>query len=185
MSDFALIGGAIVFIILVAVLAVWFARRANAKYAELWPPLASQVSGTYKSSKMNGSYEGRPIQARINSTSDDNSTTYLYELALTAAPQGKDWALSYTGDKLLGMGQKSWHVKTKDDLLKQRLIDAGAPALVERWDSYPQVSYKAKSGTLKYEQQVGGMHALPAPEQFKAQLELMSRMAQLNSQVNV
>jgi hypothetical protein len=100
---------------------------------------------------MTGSYEGKPVQARINSVGDDDSAKYYYELTMTPGGQGKDWSLSYIGDKLLGLGQKSWHVKTKDEALKQRLIDGGALALIERWNGYPDVSYKAGKGVLKYE----------------------------------
>jgi hypothetical protein len=134
---------------------------------------------------MTGSYDGKPVQARINSVGGDDSTKYYYELTMTPGPQGKDWSLSYTGDKLLGLGQKSWHVKTKDEALKQRLIDDGALALIERWSGYPDVSYKANKGVLKYEHEVRNMHALPAPEQFKQQLDLLNRLAQINQQVNV
>ena len=176
--------GAIVLIAAIAVLVVVFMKKANAKYAQLWAPLASVVSGTSKGSKLTGTFNGMPVQARINAVSDDNSTDYFYELVLTPGAQGKDWSLSYTGDKLLGMGAKSWHVKTKDEGLKQRIADGGAMATIQQWPGFPEVTYKAKQGTLKYAIQVNGMYALPSADEFKAQLGLLAGLADVNRQVN-
>lgn len=58
--------GAIVLIAVIAVLVVVFMKKANAKYAQLWAPLASLVSGTSKGSKLTGTFNGMPVQARIN-----------------------------------------------------------------------------------------------------------------------
>lgn len=134
---------------------------------------------------MTGAYNGMPVQARINAVSSDDSTEYFYELTLTPGAQGKDWALSYTGDKMLGLGAKSWHIKTKDEALQQRLASLGVLDTIQQWPSTPEIVHKARPGTLKYEQQVNSMFALPAPDQFKAQLDLLARLAQINAQANV
>ncbi len=175
--------GAIVFIAAIAVLVVVYLKKANAKYAQLWAPLAGFVSGTSKGSKLTGTFNSMPVQARINAVSDDNSTDYFYELVLTPGAQGKDWSLSYTGDKLLGMGAKSWHVKTKDDGLKQRLAESVLPTL-EQWPSFPEITYKAKGGTLKYAIKVKSMYAIPGLDEFKQELELLARLGEINRQVN-
>ncbi len=175
--------GAIVFIAAIAVLVVVYLKKANAKYAQLWAPLAGFVSGTSKGSKLTGTFNSMPVQARINAVSDDNSTDYFYELVLTPGAQGKDWSLSYTGDKLLGMGAKSWHVKTKDDGLKQRLAETVLPTL-ERWPSFPEITYKAKGGTLKYAIKIKSMYAIPGLDEFKQELELLARLGEINRQVN-
>ncbi|MDP9310293.1 MAG: hypothetical protein M3R24_05280 [Chloroflexota bacterium] len=175
--------GAIVFIAAIAVLVVVYLKKANAKYAQLWAPLASFVSGTSKGSKLTGTFNSMPVQARINAVSDDNSTDYFYELVVTPGAQGKDWSLSYTGDKLLGMGAKSWHVKTKDDGLKQRLAESVLPTL-EQWPSFPEITYKAKGGTLKYAIKVKSMYAIPGLDEFKQELELLARLGEINRQVN-
>lgn len=175
----------IIVIALVAPLIVWFNKRNNARYDQLWPSLAPLVNGASKGDTLAGMYNEMPVQARVKTISDsDNSTEHYYELALTQAVAGKDWALSYSGDKLLGMGKKAWHVKTRDEALKQRLIDAGALGLVEQWPGYPDVSYKAKSGTLHYTIQIKNMFALPAPQEFRAQLDLLTKLARINQQGN-
>jgi hypothetical protein len=167
-------------------LIIWFNKRANQKYAALWATLSGAVNGASKGNTLTGSYNGMPVQAKIRSQSDgDNSTDYYYELTITPGMQGKDWSLSYTGDKMLGFGAKSWHVKTRDEALKQRLIEAGVANSMAAWQGAPDVSYKAKGGALKYETQVNGMFAIPSLEQFTAQLDLLTRLAQVNQQVNV
>lgn len=187
MSTGMLVAFAAVFgmVILLVPLIIWFNRRNAGKYAQLWPPLAAKVNGTFKGRSMTGSYGGMPVQARINTVSDDSSTEYFYELTLTSAAHGRDWTVTYGSDKLFGMGQKGWLVKARDESLKQRLTDAGTVDLVQGGEGHPEVSYKAKHGVLKYEQRVGGMFALPTAEQFDRQLDLLARLAQINQQVNM
>ena len=55
---------------------------------------------------------------------------------------------------------------------------------MEQWSGYPDVSYKAKSGTLKYATKVQGMYAIPTAAEFKLQLDLMSRLVHINQQAN-
>lgn len=177
---------AIVVIGLVVWFIVWFLKRSYALYAEKWTPLAAIVSGTHKGSRMNGTYQGRPVRARINAVGDSEggSTTYYFEIDLAARPGGRDWKVTYGGEKLLGFGERHWHVATKDDMLKQRLNGAGIVSEMTSWGSYPTISYKAKNGEFSYQEQVGGMYDLPSPERFSAQLELLARFAHVNEQVN-
>lgn len=177
--------GIAVFIGLVGWLALFFIKRNNAKYTQLWSTLAGTIQGSAQGNKLTGTYNGVPVQARINSVSDDNSTDYYYELTVTPGMQGKDWSLSYTGDKMLGLGAKSWHVKTKDEALKQRLMDAGAIRTMDSWQGHPSVVYKAKNGALKYETKVNGMFAIPSADEFKAQLDLLTHLGTINGQANV
>ncbi len=173
---------------LVIWLIVWFIKRSYRIYAERWAPLAALVSGTHKGSKMTGTYEGRTVEARISGVSDNDNnrhhTTYDFHLKLAAAPGSKDWKVIYGGEKLLGFGEKRWHVSAKDDALKERLNGAGVVAELANWHGYPIVSYKAKRGEFEYQERVGGMYDLPSPERFAAQLELLARLARVNEQVN-
>lgn len=126
-----------------------------------------------------------PVAARVRAVSDsDNSnTTYYFEASLTGAPGGRDWTMKYGGQKLLGFGEKSWHVSTKDDALKARLEGSGELAAVAQF-GYPTISYKARRGEFEYSEQVRGMFDIPPPERFSAQLELLARLARLNAQAN-
>lgn len=176
----------VVFIGLAAAGIVWYLKYAYARYAQAWSALTPIVAGAAKGAKMTGSYHGLPVEARINSVSDSENrhTRYYFELKLTGRPGGRDWKIVYGGEKLLGFGEKRWHVSTKDDALRERLTSAGAVAEMQDWGGQPTVSYKAKSGRLEYSEQVGGMYALPSPERFTAQLELLRRFAQFNEQAN-
>ena len=103
---------------------------------------------------------------------------------MTPGITAKDWALSYTGEKFLGTGTKTWRVKSRDDDLKLRLTDAGAVTTIQNWSGQPEIAYKSKSGTLHYWQRVSGPYDVPSPEAFQAQLDLLSRLAEINREVN-
>lgn len=170
----------------VAAFVVWFVKRSNARYAEAWAALTPLVEGgASKGSRMTGTYQGMPVAARVRpvSDSDNSSTTYFFETSLTAAPVGRDWTIRHGGQKLLGFGEKVWHVSTKDDALKARLEGSGEFAEVARL-GFPTVTYKARRGELLYSEQVSGMFDIPRPERFSAQLELLARLARLNSRAN-
>lgn len=178
--------GVAVVIALIGGLVVWFVRRSNSKYAELWGRLREIVDGAPKGSKMTGRYAGMPLQARIDSqSSGDSSTTNYWEIVLTPGAQGKDWSLDYTGDGLLGTGEKQWRVKTKDDGLKGRLLAAGAIGALEGVDHNTDIAYKAKQGTLTYRTRVNSAFAIPGPDEFKQQLALLQRLVDINRQANV
>jgi hypothetical protein len=183
--DALVIGVGVGVIVVAAALIVVYLCKANAKYGQLWAPLAGVIGGSSKGSKLSGTFERMPVEARISATGDESATEYFYELTMTPGPQGKDWGLYYIGDHLLGMGPKSWHLKTKDDALKQRLSGAGVLQAIEQWAGYPAVSYKAKRGTLKYCAKVKNMYAIPGVDEFRAQLALLVRLAEANRQANV
>lgn len=174
----------------IAALVVWFLKRSYKKYAEAWATLAPIVGGASKGSKMTGTYENLPVAARINAVSDgDNNTSYFFEIKLTTSPagnepRGKDWKILYGGEKLLGFGEKRWHVSTKDETLKRQLEGSGVIQEVERSGNFPSVTYRAKRGELEYSERVGGMFAIPTPERFAAQLDMLARLAQTNERAN-
>jgi hypothetical protein len=177
---------ALLIVAAVAAFVVWFVKRSHARYTEAWGPLLPLVEGgSSKGSRMTGTYQGMPVSARVRAVSDsDNSnTTYFFEASLTGAAVGRDWAIRYGGQKLLGFGEKVWHVTTKDDALKARLEGSGEFADVAQL-GYPTVTYKARRGEILYSEQVSGMFDIPRPERFSAQLELLARLARLNSQSN-
>ncbi|HEV2704581.1 MAG TPA: hypothetical protein VGV59_01575 [Pyrinomonadaceae bacterium] len=178
--------GVVAVFALVIVVIVWFLKRSYAKYAELWGRLAPLVGGTSKGSKMTGTFEGRPLRARVNSVGggENSETTYYFEVVLESPPRGADWRITYGGEKLFGFGEKRWHISTKDEGLKQRLEQAGVLVEVAHWGNYPQLEYKAKRGTLEYKAQVSGMFSIPDRPEFEAQLGLLSRLARINEQVN-
>lgn len=177
--------GIIAFIALVVWFFIWFIKKSNAKYAQLWSALTPLVNGTAKGHRMSGTYQGRTVRARLNSVSDgDNNTSYYFEVNMQSAPRGSDWKVVYGGEKFMGFGEKHWHVSTRDEAAKERLTRTGVLEEMQRWGSHPTLKFKAKSGELEYSEPVNGMFSIPAPERFQAQLELLARLAAFNEQAN-
>lgn len=165
-------------VVIVVLIVVVSARRGKNVYGRLWAPLIPLVGGTAQGSRLSGRHHGMPLTARIAGDADENPA-FHYELTLTPGLTTGDWALSYTGEKFLGTGAKAWRVKSKDDALRQRLTEVGAVAAVQDWPDHPDITYKSKSDTLHYWQRVAGAHDVPTPEAFGAQLDLLSRLAEI------
>lgn len=177
--------GVIAAIIILAIVLIVIAARRKPRnaYGKLWAPLIPLVNGTAQGSRLLGTYGGMPVAARIAGAGEENPA-YHYELTMTAGSAAGDWSLAYTGEKFLGTGAKTWRVKSKDGDLAPRLTEAGAVAAIQQWADQPEISYKAKSGTLHYWQRVDGMRDVPTPEAFQAQLDLLAQLAQINQQAN-
>ncbi len=158
-------------------------RRPRDRSVALWAPLARLVGGTTRAHVMTGAYQNTPLRARIVGEGTEGSP-YAYELTLTPGAQGQNWSLTWTGQKFLGTGEKTWRIKSKDETLAQRLTDAGAAEAVQGWPSTPEINYNAKSGSLEYRDRAGGQYAVPSVEQFEAQLALMSKLASLQRTLN-
>lgn len=178
------VGFAVVLVVIIA-LVVWYIKKANAKYTQLWGALAGPINGTAKGNSLTGTYQNMPVTAKITATNNDNSNTYFYNLEAKPGSQGQDWSVSYTGDKMLGLGAKAWRIKAKDDALAQRLEAAGAVAALQPFTNYPTITYKAKAGTLTYNTQVRNAYAVPSPDEFQQQLALLQQLAQIQQQVNL
>ncbi len=162
--------------------AAWL-RRPRDRSIAAWAMLAPLVSGTTRANVLSGTYNGLPMHARIVGDGSEGNP-YAYEVSFAPGPQGQNWSLTFTGQKFLGTGEKAWRVKSKDELLAQRLTDAGAASAVQGWPSTPEITYNAKSGNLEYRDRADGEYAVPTPEQFGAHLTLLSRLAQMQREAN-
>jgi hypothetical protein len=165
---------------------VWYVKKANARYAQLWGGLAPLVAGAHKGSRMTGTYQGTPVQAVIRAVSggENTRTTYYYECTATPGGQGGDWRAEYGGEKLFGFGEKRWHVNAKDDALKDRLAREGVLARMEGWAQSVSLRYKAGKGTLTIHYPTRDAFSIPSPEQFQTQLDLLAWAADVNRRVN-
>jgi len=77
-----------------------------------------------------------------------------------------------------------WEVKTKDEALKQRLTHSGLMALLPSWEHGTLVKYHGGKGTLLYSHRIYARDALPSPEVFQMQLDLLKRLVSITRQVN-
>ncbi len=181
-NEAAIIAIAVILVILIALLAVRFVKSANNRYGKLWGPLAAMINGKAQGSRLSGTYRGMPVAARITGGGED--TPFYYELTMTPGLAPQDWALGFTGEKFLGTGAKAWRVKTKDEGLHRRLTDAGAAQAVQSLPGQPDITYKGKNGVLTYRTQTNGAFDLPSADQFKAQLDLLAQLSDLNRKAN-
>lgn len=170
-------------VVVVAGGAAGWLRRPRDRSVAAWAALAPLVSGATRANVLSGAYEAMPVRARIVGDGSEGNP-YAYEVSFAPGPQGQNWSLTWTGQKFLGTGEKTWRVKSKDELLAQRLTDAGAAAALQGWAGTPEITYNAKSGNLEYRDRAEGEYAVPTPEQFRAQLTLLSWLAQMQREIN-
>lgn len=69
--------------------------------------------------------------------------------------------------------------------MKDRLVAGRVLELAAARPRHRKVSYKAKRGALVYHETLDSGFAVPAPEEFKAQLARLARLAEINRQVNI
>ncbi len=162
--------------------AAWL-RRPRDRSVAAWALLAPVVNGTTRANVLSGAYDGLPVRARIVGDGSEGNP-YAYEVSFAPGAQGANWSLTFTGQKFLGTGDKAWRVKSKDEALAQKLTDAGAAQAMQGWASTPEITFNAKSGNLEYRDRAEGEYAVPAVDQFRAQLALLARLAVLQRDLN-
>lgn len=162
----------------------WLAARSLAFKSPLSALVPLLVGGAAQENLLLGRYDGLPVRARVADASGPDAVPDAWEVVLSAGPGSVDWSLVYTGEKFLGTGVKAWRVKSRDEELAQRLTQAGGPALLRDWVGQPQITYQAKSGALVYRVADADLPAVPAPDAFQAQLDLLARLARLNREAN-
>jgi hypothetical protein len=164
--------------ILACTVFVIVSRRSSISRA--WLPLVHIVNGTlerkYMSAILRGTYQGHPIQATLIVGGAEDADTFRIEM--TTDSRGTNWSVRYGSEKLFGKDQ--WYVRTSNDRLQQGLAQSGVLAEMQRWDSHPTVSYQAQPGLLVYEEK----GSVAKPERFRAQLDLLLRLVQINQHVN-
>ena len=182
------IGWIILGIVVVAAvdgLIVWMLRRRNDPYAEYWAPIAPLVEGKASGNKMTGRYAGMPLEARIENKGSEKAPKYVWELELNTGAQGKDWSLQYAAEGFLGTGEKKWQIKTKDEALKRRLLSAGALGPVDHLSHDVTLDYDAGNGTITSHFPVPTRFNIPDPNEFRLNLDLLQRYADMKKQANL
>jgi hypothetical protein len=193
-SDF--IFGAVVlaiFLVFVFVLGWLISKFKNARFAKAWAPLLPIISGTITNdgggaatSWLAGTYQGRRVRASMtpdrNRYSGESDPKYNhFDVALLDVPGRQDWSVVYK-TPVLGFGEHGWRIQTEDKALEARLLAAGVMQLITRLGC-DALAYQAKAQTLACEQDVTPRW-VPTPERFRADLESLILLAQVNEQVN-
>ncbi len=158
-----------------AVFCVRYLRAYYRAAAELWKPLAPLVNGQATGAMLKGVLDGLPLAAQIWSQSDESSRSCFWKIELIGKPQGQDWELRQE--------EQAWRIHTKDEALRDRLeteIAAMEAMVVPYRGNLGRLLYTAKRGSLSYDVGVTGDTAIPNPEEFRAQLRMMSALNQIN-----
>ena len=181
-------------VIVVAGLAlmIFLVQRANLTFAKRWATLAPLINGTvhkailtYQGNTLTGNYHGLPMRTRVKGKGGGRggSSIFHFEILATPGTRGRDWKLHYD-QGLLGMGADGWEIKTRDEALKQRLVQSDLLAMTQNWTRETSVTYDGGKGTLLYRQRIDYLYDLPAPDVFKWQLDLLTQLVEINRQVN-
>ena len=167
-------GGAILLLV------AWVRISRRSSVSRTWEPLVPIVKGTlkriYGSAELRGTYGERAIFAtRILGGAEDPDR---FRIEMSTISHGADWLIRYGSERLFGKDQ--WYLEAGHETLRQRLEQSDILATMQRWESHPTISYQTNSGVLTYEEE----GQVPSPEHFRAQLELLFHLAQINEQVN-
>lgn len=165
------------FIVVCTVLVIfsrrWFISR-------VWEPLVPVVNGTlerkYSTAVLQGMYQDHPVYVTVLNGGAENPD--IFEIQMQTVARGADWRMEYGSKKLFGRDE--WYIKADHPILQGRLDQSGMLAEIQQWSGHPTISYKSDGGTLIYEEE----NVVPKPERFRQQLDLLTRLAQINEQVN-
>lgn len=155
----------------------------NARFTKAWLPLVPIVNGTVagdggggSTSWLTGTWQGRRVQAIMspgrNRYSGESGFTYNeFGVELLDVPGAQDWRIG-----------EERRIETKDPSLRQRLEASGILLILEAFGA-PAVSYSRAQKKLSYSEDAGPRW-IPTPERFRAELDLMLRLARINDEVN-
>jgi hypothetical protein len=146
---------------------------------------------------------GEPHSQLVYTSADDlGSGGYLYELSTGSDAGGRGWsAVRGTEGEASwhvetgygnasdpppqeGVEASSWHIKTEDEALRQRLLGSGALAALQNLSGYPGI-VRYGAGRLWYRSRLDSLDDVPDPDRFRAQLGAFTDLAEINRQVNV
>ena len=172
--------------------------------AKKWSGLKSLVSGTVSKDGLKGTYQGLSVRSRTwnNSVHDKHlytgtarmttSVSWNYETVIDAgtAGQGQDWEAVYRDGR--------WQINTQDAALAERLNAATADILPDpehvgfyglyynsqKGEVRGSISRAARLSSSLSDINSGAAIVIPTPEVFQAQLDILTRLAQRNQQVN-
>lgn len=197
--------GLIIFLAVVFAAGFVFYKFQNARMAGKWGPLVGLVNGKVvgdggggATSWLMGTYKGRKVQAATtpnrnvySSTGDMDSSNARYndfEVALADERGRHDWNITYDR-KFLGMGQEGWRVQSADPSVQSALDAAGVVSLVAPFGiptshiSLPVIEFNRREELLRYRYDAGSSWT-PPPQVFMEHLEMLLRLADVNTRVN-
>jgi len=155
-------------------------RGKRPGFERVWKPLIPVVRGKVKNgrseSTMTGDYRGRPVTASLRRGEADQPLAF--SLQMPVGSSGRDWEVSRRSEQLLG--PEAWRPYTQDPALQARLESVNVAGMLRNWPNDTVVRYDARQGILTLCQQAFNQSA----GNFKATLNLLESLAEVNRQVN-
>lgn len=164
----------------VLILGLAFASGRRAGGRRGWKSLVRVIDGEMKTEKkvrtLTGKYRGHTVIAQI--LNQGTETPQACYVVVPAGPGGQDWEISHRSEKLLG--REAWRAFSKDPALHDRLEEARIPERLQGWPRSTTIRYEARRGTLS----LGEDFSAPSPEHFRAQLDVLEAMRDVNREMN-
>lgn len=154
----------------------------NARFTKAWAPLVPIIDGTIvhdgggaSTSWLTGSWQGRKVHASMtpgrNRYSGESGVRYNeFGVELLDVPGGQDWRIANS------------RIEIAEPALRQRLEASGILLMIQAFGA-PAVSYSRSQKKLSYSEDAGSRW-IPTPEHFRAELDLLLRLARVNEEVN-
>ena len=190
-----------VLIVAVALPVLYFMAGFARKIGEVWAarilaPLAPLLGSEAKLSagSLRGIYQGCNLRAFYgkdkNGGWDDtlNSVGFnAFYIEVMDLPGQYNWAVKFRVSGLLGQGPKLLVIQAADNDLGERLAHTDVIALVSNVstpsEDYVTVAFDARRKVLTYSDDVSP-RSIPSAKQFRAQLDLVVRLVEINTEVN-
>jgi hypothetical protein len=182
--QFSLAMCAIVLISLVATayLAASFNRRAKADLAAALGPLAELIDGevSIEDAEVRGRYAGHLAFGRMANAAEGPGRVFQAELIDPAG--GAGWR--FTSDPARRTGERPRHrLDTDDPILANRLSpdwNALARSAIDPIADRYRLEYDSGAGLLRFSRPMRTRRDIPAPTEFRAQLDLLVSMGPIN-----
>jgi hypothetical protein len=193
----SLVLGVLIFVALIPVL--YFGARVAGTIGDAWSarilaPLAPAIGGTVHRNGpyIRGRHQGHDVRVSFTpgqsvGSGDSASAINAFHIEVMDQAGRQDWSISFHLSGFLGQGPKELFIEVKDAALGKRLEHAGVldavSAVSAPTQGYVTVAYEARRQVLTYTDDVSPRR-IPSSDLFAAQLELVTRLAEVNAQLN-
>ena len=190
-----------VLIVAVALPVLYFMAGFGRKIGEAWAarilaPLAPLLGSEAKLSagSLRGIYQGCDLRAFYGKDKNDgwddtsNSVGFnAFYIKVMDIPGQYNWVVTFCFSGFLGRGPKLLVIRAADNDLGERLAHTDVIALVSNVstpsEDYVTVAFDARRKVLTYTDDVSP-RSVPSAKQFRAQLDLVVRLVEINTEVN-
>ncbi|HTP01988.1 MAG TPA: hypothetical protein VMJ64_11495 [Anaerolineales bacterium] len=165
--------------LLLLLLALLIVRARGSRFRKTWQPLMRLVKGKASRRRgqvtLSGKYHDHEVVASL--VAGDGAAP-IFSVHIPAETGGRNWEISRRSERLLG--PERWRASSKDPAIQMRLEEANVAGWLQNWPPQTVVCYDAARGMLMLSQN----GPAPSAEGFRAQLELLEALADVNRQIN-